>query len=113
MGAMTVTLCNIIESVQCLRHSKWHWDIRHFSDCLGITVEQANSFIKCVEIGGTGTKADCSWRTNPKPYDTKMNLTGQYDNVINLHYKDMGDKTVHIERFIRLGRISSQNKKLQ
>ena len=63
---MTFTLYKISESIQTLTHSKWYWDIRLFSEGPGIAVEQANGFIKCLEKGGTGKKADGSWKANPK-----------------------------------------------
>ena len=82
----------IVESTQCLCPSKWYCDIHYFAKSIEISSEQANGFIRCTENGGTGHKADGSWRSNPVPYDSKINLTSDSDNILNLHYKDMGDK---------------------
>ena len=55
---MIVTLLQIVQSTQTLKPSQWYWDINHFATGLEITVEQVTGFIKCIEIGGTGIKAD-------------------------------------------------------
>ena len=111
---MTVTLCKTSTFIQTLRHSKWHWDIRYFSECLGIIVEQANSFIRCVEKGRTGKKADGLWKANTKPFQSKINLTQNQKNTLNLYYTDQGDNNKYSgacnnSRYICLGRISSHN----
>ena len=87
MSAVPPTLLSIIESLQKLPPSKWHWDIHHLAATLKITVEQLHSFVKRIESGGSGKKSDDSWEPNPAPFHTPIKLTeNQNDNVINLHY---------------------------
>ena len=107
-----------------LRPSKWYWDVHHFAESLDITTEQANGFIKCIENGGMGTKADDIWRSNPAPYDAKVNLTNQCDNILN--YTNTGNKSAvcggideplvaifnQPSRHVCLGMINNRNKKI-
>ena len=101
--------------------------MHHFAESLDITTKQENGFIRCIENGGMGTKADNTWRSNPAPYDAKVNLTNQRDNnILNLHYTNNGYKAAsdmdieepyvvivgQTSRFICLGRISNQNKSI-
>ena len=90
---MTVTVQQIVEYIQTLRPSEWHWDITHFAESLEITVEQANGSIRCTEKGGSGNRADGSWKANPKPFNIVINLTQNQDNALNLHYKDSDNKS--------------------
>ena len=82
---MTATLHQIVGAIQTLKPSKWHWDISHFAVSLEIALEEANGFIRCIEQGGTGNKKDGSWRSNPEPFATKIDLTRNEDNLLNLH----------------------------
>ena len=109
---MTTTLNQIATAVQTERPSKWYWDIKHFARTLEITVEEANGFISCIEKGGAGSKKDGTWRFNPKPFATKIDLTRDEENLLNFHYTDVKDKSSRLDndRYIRLGRISLQNK---
>ena len=123
---MNVTVQQIVESIQTLRPSKWHWDINYFAEGLEITVEQANGSIKCIETGGSGSRAEGSWKANPNPFNIVIDLTQNQDDALNLHYKDSDDKcqtSFEFEapyaaildqpsRHIFVGRISSQNKSI-
>ena len=113
-----------------LRPSKRHIHANNFAECLEITTEEVNSFIRCIEKGGAGAKVDNTWKSNPAPFDVKINLTNKEDNLLNIHYNDIGRKTQksalddsifsepspsiidESSRFIRLGRMSTQNKNI-
>ena len=82
---MAPTLLQIAGSIQELPPSKWHLDINHFADILGITVAETNGFIKCIEKGGTGTKTDDKWKANPAPYNKQIDLSAMTGNSLNLH----------------------------
>ena len=41
----------------------------------------------------TQDNADGSWKANPAPYNAKVDLTNQYNNIINLNYKEIGPKS--------------------
>ena len=43
------TLLTIAESVKLQPPSKWHWSLSYFASRLGITPEQAASFLDCIE----------------------------------------------------------------
>ena len=58
---MAPTLLQIAGSIQELPSSKWHLNINHFADILGITVAETN---------GKGLKTDNKWKANPAPYKT-------------------------------------------
>ena len=118
------TFLELVASVQLLDQSKWFWNIQHFAECLDITVEECLGFFKAVEKGGTGLKSDDTWASNPAPYNTKINLTKQEDNALNLYCVDNGNKngagvvfsepSVDIldqgSRYVRLGKASRQNR---
>ena len=111
---MTVTLHEIAGAVQTLLPSKWHWNITYLAHTLGITVEETNGFIRCIEKGGTGNKKEGSWRPNPDPFAAKTDLTQSEENSLNLHYTDVRNEFSRLDnvRFVRLGKISSQNKSI-
>ena len=69
---------------------KWLCDIRHLAESIEISLEEANEFIKCIESGGKGSKADGTFQANPAPFNTKISLREQRDNILNLHYIDNG-----------------------
>ncbi len=118
------TLLELVQRTQTLNASKWHWDIHHFAECLDITVEEANGFIKCVENGGKGNKTDGTWEANPAPFNAKVNLKEQRDNILNFHCTDNGRKSAITDKitapsttaikqssiFVRLGRVHNQKK---
>jgi len=123
------TLQQLAERVQALVPSKWHLDIHHFAEILGVEVEEVNGFIKCIEDGGTGSKTDGLWSSNPAPFKGVVNLKKEVeDNILNMHYTDTGNKaidSVHLDepsvasleqggvcRYIRLGRVRSRNKEI-
>ena len=96
---MAPTLLQIAESVQRQKASKWVWDVHHFAAKLGISVEQASCFLKCIEKGGKGVKKDGTWTANPVPYDKKIDLSSDADNILNLHLRSGGQKTGHSDHF--------------
>ena len=120
------TLLEIVQQTQTLIASKWHLDIRHYAESVGITTDEAYAFIRCIESGGTGNKSDRTWQPNPSPFNAKVNLCSQQDNHLNLHYTDNGRKseitgdllepsTTSVEqscRFVRLGKMCNHNKEL-
>ena len=116
-----VRLLEIIEITQRLLPTKWHLDVHHFAESIGVTTDEANGFIKCIEDGGTGSKSNGTWQSNPVPYKSKINLTSQIDNELNFHCKDHGRMGVGVNisspssaildqgsRFVQLGRVSTQ-----
>ena len=101
LGSTTMPgFLQIIESIQRLRPPKWYYDIHHFSESREIPSEEANCFIKCVENGGSGQKADGTWRSNPSPYDSRINLTSHSENMLNFLYKDTGDRSATSVSFV-------------
>ena len=120
------TVLDVVGRIQTLVASKWCWDIRHLAVAIDCSVDEVNCFFKCVENGGVGTKADDTWKANPAPYNGKVDLKGKEDNIINLHYTDHGRRADPNElilepspsviekgsRFIRLGKISGQNREI-
>ena len=102
---MAPTLLQIAESVQRQKASKWVWDVHHFAAKLGISVEQAICFLKCIEKGGTGVKKDGSWKANPTPFNRKLNLISDDDNVLNFHVRSKGRKDVLSEVFDELSAL--------
>jgi len=116
------TLHSIIESTQRLRSSKWYFDINHYAESVGITAEEANGFFKCIRDGGT--KSGESWKQNPAPFEGKIDLTCQNDNLLNIHLADCGNKATtqgvfaqpsdsilsHSRRFVYVGKVSRRNK---
>ena len=124
---MPTVLRQIAERVQSLVLSKWHWNIHHFAKSIGLSLGEANGFIRCIENEGTGSKPDNTWRPNPAPFITKHDLNNHNcDNPLNLYYTDMGDKNTSLNhlsepsvvvleqgsRYIRLGRVSGRNKEV-
>ena len=116
------TLREIADRTQTLRPSKWQCDIHHYSEIVGITVEETNGFLNCIQNGGTGSKSDGSWRSNSAPFGMGVDLTNKKeDNVLNLHYHGMGRRTailltmpssaavVQGSRYIRLSRVGAIN----
>ena len=116
------TLHRIIESTQRLRSSKWYFDVNHYAQSVGITTEEANGFFKCIRDGGM--KKDESWQHNPAPFEGKIDLTCQSDNLLNIHVADFGNTgtipTVFAQpsegilsqsrRFVYVGKVSKRNK---
>ncbi len=116
----------IVESIQRLHTSKWHWDVNHFAACLDITTEEANGFIKAVSNGGSGSKKQGTWQSNPAPYSSKINLSSNNENLLNLHVTDKGNKAVECpvftqpshsiielgKIFVRVGKVSGQRKEI-
>ena len=74
------TLQQLAEWVQALVPSKWHLDIHHFAEILGVEVEEVNGFIKCIKDGGTGSKTDGSWSSNPAPFNGVVNLKKEVED---------------------------------
>jgi len=109
---MTATLVQIATAIQTERPSKWHWDVRHLARILEITVEEVNGFVSLIEKGGTGNRKIGTWRSNPEPFATKIDLTQNEENLLNLHYTDVKDKFSLLDngRYVHLGRIRLQNK---
>ena len=83
---MTATLHQFVGGIKTLNPSKSHWDISHFAESLKMTLKETNSFIACIEKGGTGNKKDGSRRSNPGPFSAKINLTQNEAILLNLHY---------------------------
>jgi len=118
---MAPTLLQIAESVQRQKASKWVWDVHHFAAKLGISVEQASCFLKCIEKGGKGVKKDGTWTANPAPFNKKIDLSSDADNILDLHLRsegrkvgsppDFGDPTPAIVnqsgQYVRLGKVRS------
>mmetsp|Transcript_32404 Transcript_32404/g.78435 ORF Transcript_32404/g.78435 Transcript_32404/m.78435 type:complete len:94 (-) Transcript_32404:1019-1300(-) len=71
------TLREIADRTQTLRPSKWQCDIHHYSEIVGITVEETNGFLNCIQNGGTGSKSDGSWRSNSAPFGMGVDLTNK------------------------------------
>ena len=89
---MATTLLLMAESIQRRKACKWSWHINHFAASLQITVDEANEFIKCIQNGGMGMRKDGTWKANPIPCDTKINLAKKEDNLLNFHCVDLGNK---------------------
>ena len=64
------------------------------------------------EKGGAGSKKDGSWRFIPDTFAAKKDLKRNEENLLNLHYIDVRNNLSRLDddRYVRLGRISSQNK---
>jgi hypothetical protein len=115
---------NIARRISKIVPSKWFVDIHHFADCIGISVNEASRFIQCIEDGGYKSNVDGCLHPNPSPYDKKISLQGESDNVLNLHYIDNGSRVqsgaekgspapISIEqtrRMIYIGSFSARNK---
>ena len=110
--AMTATLVQIATAIQTEMPLKWHLDVRHLARILEITVEEVNGFVSLIQKGGTGNRKIGTWRSTPEPFATKIDLTRNEENLLNLHYTDVKDKFSLLDngRSVRLGRISLQNK---
>ena len=65
--------------------------------------------------------SDGTWQANPSPYDIPLDLTIQEDNILNLHYSNIGKKPVSFDEpsmfvidypapYFHTGKISDQNK---
>lgn len=106
--------------MQTVVNPKWYKDIRHYADSIKISTEEANGFIRCVEAGGNGSKSNRVWRNNSSPFDTKIDLNGNSDNILNLQYSDSTDRksdcggyaiepsdsvVKQSSRFLKLGRV--------
>ena len=52
------TLLTIAESVKLQPPSKWHWSLSFFASRLGITPEQATSFLDRIERGGSRSERE-------------------------------------------------------
>jgi hypothetical protein len=117
------TFLELVAATQLLDQSKWFWDVHHYAACLDITAEEAYSFLKAIEKGGTGIRSDDTWTPNPAPFHAKINLTEPEDNALNLYCVDNGDKngagavfsepSVDVigqgSRYVRPGKASRQN----
>ena len=89
---MPPTLLQIAESIDRPKPTRWLIDIHHFASCLDLTVDQVEAFFKCIENGGSGVRKDGTWKANPKPFNTKTNLSSNEENRLNLHCYATGRK---------------------
>ena len=81
---MDTTLLRVAESVKKLKPSKWLLDERHLAARLGISAGQLATFSRCIE--GGGIEVDGTWRSNPSPFDTPIDLFDtSSNNALRLH----------------------------
>ena len=121
---MPMTLFEITNAVKNLSNNKWYWDSQYFASKIGISPTVVDAFIKRMEKGGSGVRSDGTWQANPSPYDNTINFTIPKDNILDLHYSYICDKSAHevifVEpslsvidrpgRYFQIGEINDQNK---
>ena len=121
---MPTTLFEITNAVKNLSNNKWYWDSQYFASKIGISPTVVDAFIKRMEKGGSGVRSDGTWQANPSPYDNTIDFTIPKDNILDLHYSYICDKSAHevifVEpslsvidhpgRYFQIGEINDQNK---
>ena len=128
---MVLTLLQVADAISKVHHPKWYIHERVLARELGITLEELHGVIQCLREGGVSSSSSNTFRPNPPPYDTKIDIfSGSEDNPLNLHGTRYGRKTsgsglvqdtepepstdVLLERstFFRTGALASHDKRV-
>ena len=92
LDTMAPSFAATIESIQRQKASKWLLHCNHLAALLSMTVDELNEFFLRIRNGGTGVRRDGTWTVNPAPFDGKLDLTTNEENLLNLHVVDSGCK---------------------
>ena len=89
------TFIQCAESIIEACPTRFHLHEGYFSQILEFEEQKhLNNFILRIENGGSGSKQDGTWKSNPSPLNVAINLKdNSTDNVFGLHYDVRGKKS--------------------
>ena len=113
----------LVEVIQTQPPIKWFVRDERLCDLLGIERAELGALLDRITRGGTGSKKNGTFESNPEPCNMRIDLKSSNENALNLHYTTVKGRGSRVEftepspdvieqtgKYFQFGRLIDKNR---